>query len=267
MIPGIDVSHWQGIIDWAKVAQSGVKFAFIKATEFPLKRITVYVDTNLKNNMDGAAQNGILFGMYHFYRTHIDPVIQAQVFYEAVGSFPSLPPVLDLEVAGKKGTVLNEKVLAFMNEVQRLTNRRPILYTSGGFWRSYMMYNRRTDTDWAVAYPLWQAQYTSSWPSQVYPWVGWDFWQYSDKGRIPGIAGSVDLNWYIGSMDEMKNNFVSDKWGKSTDKDDSLMRIEVEPKILEGDESITHRNSKFFEDDDGDDDWIKKYFFNKTGEG
>ena len=84
MIPGIDVSHWQGTIDWEKVAQSGVKFTFIKATEFPLKKITVHVDTNLTNNIKGAMQNGILYGMYHFYRTHIDPVIQAQAFCQTV---------------------------------------------------------------------------------------------------------------------------------------------------------------------------------------
>lgn len=266
MIPGIDVSHWQGKIDWAKVAQSGVKFAFIKATEFPLKKITVYIDTNLKINMEGAAKNGILFGMYHFYRTHIDPVIQAQVFYEVVGSFPSLPPVLDLEVAGKKGTVLNENVLLFLKEIQHLSNRRPILYTSGGFWRSYMMYNRRTDTDWANVYPLWQAQYTSSWPTQIYPWMGWDFWQYSENGRIPGIPGSVDLNWYIGSLDELKENFILDKWGKSIEQEDTLMRMEIEPKIDQGEETIANPNSKFFDDDEEDDDWIKRYFFSKSGE-
>jgi len=266
MIPGIDVSHWQGKIDWARVAQSGVKFAFIKATEFPLKRITVYIDTNLKENMDGAAKNGILYGMYHFYRTHIDPVIQAQVFYEAVGGFPSLPPVLDLEVAGKKGTILNEQISAFMKEIQRLTKRRPILYTSGGFWRSYMMYNRRTDTDWATAYPLWQAQYTTTLPSQIYPWVSWDLWQYSDKGRIPGIPGSVDLNWYIGSLEEMKNNFISDKWEKQTDLSDSLMRVEDEPKKFEGGKPAENQISNFFENDDDNDDWIKRYFFDKKGE-
>ena len=85
MIPGIDVSHWQGEIDWAKISKSGVKFAFIKATEFPDRRITVFVDQNLKKNIQGAQQNNILWGAYHFFRTHIDPVIQAQVFCQTVG--------------------------------------------------------------------------------------------------------------------------------------------------------------------------------------
>jgi len=155
-----------------------------------------------------------------------------------------------------------------MKEIQRLTKRRPILYTSGGFWRSYMMYNRRTDTDWAAAYPLWQAQYTTTLPSQIYPWVSWDFWQYSDNGRIPGIPGSVDLNWYIGSLEEMKNNFISDKWEKQLDLSDSLMRVEDELKVYESDKPAENQISNFFENDNDNDndDWIKQYFFDKKGE-
>ena len=66
MIPGIDVSHWQGEIDWAAVKRSGVKFAFIKASEFPDKRNSLFVDNRLKENVVGAKTNGILWSAYHF---------------------------------------------------------------------------------------------------------------------------------------------------------------------------------------------------------
>lgn len=267
MIPGIDVSHWQGEIEWAKIAKSGVKFAFIKATEFPDRRITVFVDQNLKKNIQGAQQNNILWGAYHFFRTHIDPVIQAQVFCQTVGLFTSLPPVIDLEVAGSKGTPLNAKLLAFVQEVQRITNRTPIIYTSGGFWRSYMLFNRRADTDWAQAYPLWIAQYTSNWPTIPYPWASWDFWQYSSNGRLPGIPGAVDLNWFIGSYEELVSRFVKDNHG--TGKGVSELnysqpsgQMEV-GKMPSDDQTLKGLNLDSMDEEESDDDWIKRYFFSK----
>lgn len=121
-----------------------------------------------------------------------------------------MPPVLDLEVAGSKGEKLNIKVQQFLDEVERLTNRKPIIYTSGSFWRSYMMYEKRVHSDWARVYPLWMARYTSLWPTPIYPWAGWDFWQYTDSGKIPGIKTHVDLNWFNGSEAELVERFVQD---------------------------------------------------------
>ncbi len=208
MIPGIDVSHWQNDIDWAEVKRSGVKFAFIKATEFPDKRTTLFVDNKFKVNAEGARANGIYWSAYHFFRTHIDPVIQAKVFCETVGEFSSLPPVMDLEAAGSKGERLNYKVRQFLEEVEKLSGRKPILYTSSGFWRSFMACEKREHTDWARFYPLWLAHYTALWPNTPYPWIGWAFWQHSDHGTLPGIKTHVDLNWYTGSEEEMVEQFV-----------------------------------------------------------
>ena len=209
MIAGIDVSHWQSDIDWAEVKRSGVKFAFIKATEFPDKRTTLFVDNKFKANAEGAKANGIHWGAYHFFRTHIDPILQARVFCETVGEFSSLPPVLDLEAAGSKGERLNYKVRQFLEEVEKITSRKPILYTSSGFWRSYMTSEKREHTDWARFYPLWLAHYTALWPNTPYPWIGWAFWQHSDKGTLPGIKTHVDLNWYTGSEEELMDLFVN----------------------------------------------------------
>jgi len=220
MIPGIDVSHWQREIDWSEVKRSGVKFAFIKATEFPDKRTALFVDDELRKNISGASSNGIFWSAYHFFRTHIDPVIQAKVFCETVGDFTSLPPVLDLEVAGSKGERLNYKVRQFLDETEKITNKRPIVYSSGGFWRSYMTYEKKSHADWARAYPLWLAQYTTLWPTPLYPWAGWEFWQYTDKGKIPGVVTHVDLNWFNGSVEDLERKFV---------KGDNSYPAKVEP--------------------------------------
>ena len=209
MIPGIDVSHWQNDIDWAEVKRSGVKFAFIKSTEFPDKRTTLFVDNKFKFNSEGAQANGIHWSAYHFFRTHIDPILQAKVFCETVGEFSSLPPVMDLEAAGSKGERLNYKVRQFLEEVEKISNRKPILYTSSGFWRGYMMSEKREHADWARFYPLWLAHYTALWPNTPYPWIGWAFWQHSDRGTLPGIKTHVDLNWYTGSEEELIEQFVS----------------------------------------------------------
>src|SRR4030042_5585010 len=125
MIPGIDVSHWQNDIDWAEVKRSGVRFAFIKATEFPDKRTTLFVDNKFKVNSEGAQATGIHWSAYHFFRTHIDPILQAKVFCETVGEFSSLPPVMDLEVAGSKGERLNYKVRQFLEKVEKLRGTQP----------------------------------------------------------------------------------------------------------------------------------------------
>lgn len=266
MIPGIDVSHWQGEIDWAKVAQSGVKFAFIKATEFPDRRISVFIDQNLKKNILGAQKYNIPWGAYHFFRTHIDPVIQAQVLCETVGEFFSMPPVIDLEVAGCKGTQLIGKVQAFVNEVQRITSRKPIIYTSGGFWRSYMLYNRRAETDWALGYPLWLAQYTSNWPTVPYPWLAWDFWQYSSSGRLPGIPGAVDMNWYIGSQEELVNRFVNEQRVKTDPLQPIAKKSEQPLEVVDSPfehEKKNELNSDPFAGEEPDGEWIKRYFFGK----
>ena len=231
MIPGIDISHWQGEIDWKKVREAGVKFAFIKATEFPDKKISLHVDVKFEINRQGAIDNGIPWGAYHFFRTHIDPIHQAEAFCETVGVVNSLPLVLDLEVAGCKGSKLVRKVKSFVETVHTLTGRKPLIYTSGGFWRPYMTYERLSDVDWAAEYPLWMARYTSQWPAPIYPWGAWDFWQYSDRGRIPGIKASVDLNWFAGSLDDLHERFLPQGSAETQPEEEEEEPIVVTPPV------------------------------------
>ena len=277
MIPGINVSHWQNDIDWSEVKRSGVKFAFIKATEFPERKTSILIDNKYRGNIDSAAANGIHWSAYHFFRTHIDPVIQAQVFCETVGEFSSLPPVMDLKVAESKGERLNYKVKQFLEETKRIAGRMPIVYTSGGFWQSYMAYEKQAHTDWAREYPLWIAQYTNLWPTPLYPWAGWDFWQYSDKGKLPGIKTHVDLNWFNGSEDELVKRFIYDprlsikhvalsSEGLAVDpvahfmssdpdfKGDNQEPIQLDP----------HTQQKVPKYTDNQENWIRSYFFDQN---
>jgi len=209
MLFGIDVSHYQEWIDWQKVSTSGVRFAFIKASEG-----TEYTDPMFADNMRGAGEAGIVAGTYHFFQPRCDPLAQARHYVatlqELGGSRPTLPPCIDLETPGLGKSGLNQAVRVFLDEVFKLTGRTGMLYTSPGFWNSYMpvpilssSHLVHSGVDWAAEYPLWLAHYTSGWPYQVYPWAGWAFWQYSSSGKIGGISTRVDLDCFSGSADDL----------------------------------------------------------------
>lgn len=206
MKPGIDVSHWQSDIDWPRVKASGVEFCFYKATEYPLGKTDIYVDVNLEANAQGCADNNIYCAPYHFFRTHVDPEVQAAGFLGVIRDLPfNMLPVIDLEVAGKSGAALCEMVEAFCLVIENELKAKPIIYTAGGFWRSYMIKDNYSNVDRFAGYPLWIAQWTKYWPNYLYPFAAFNFWQYSETGRIPGIKTHVDLDWFNGdSLDFLK---------------------------------------------------------------
>lgn len=206
MLYGIDVSHYQEEIDWPKVKASGVSFAILKASEG-----TGYIDPMFEVNFRGALAAGIVPGTYHFYLPRYDAAQQAahylSVLKEVVGSQPCLPPCIDLETSGAPTrAAMNNAVRTFMQELERADGRPGLIYTSPGFWSTYLpvpVFNQNkltlTDLEWSVRHPLWLAHYTTGWPSQVFPWSGWTFWQYSSAGKINGIRTRVDLNYFNGS--------------------------------------------------------------------
>jgi len=184
---GIDVSHHQGRIDWAAVGQSGVSFAFIKATEG-----LTFTDPMFATNWHAAKQAGITRGAYHFFRPQFDPTQQAQHLLSVLGRDPGeLPPVLDVEVLDH--TTPQELISQSQLCMQALTselNGLPILYTGTSFWRDTLK-----DSPAFSAHPLWIAHYTSALSPMVpTAWSTWTFWQHSQAGQVPGIRGQVDLN-------------------------------------------------------------------------
>lgn len=187
MIKGIDVSRWQGDIDWPKVADDGVKFAFIKATE----GIT-YTDPKLRRNAFGAHAVGLKVGFYHFLRVdNTDPIKEANNFVSAIQTFNYEWTVCDVEDAkGKTAKWIVDYTRSWLAEVEKRTGKRPLVYTYVSFAKTYLG-NNLTD------YPLWLAHYVNSAkPSSSTGWGdNWVCWQYTDKGSVKGIQGYVDLNW------------------------------------------------------------------------
>lgn len=193
-IRGIDVSKYQGTIDWSQVATAGLSFVFIKASQ----GITE-VDPELAANWSGAQTAGLLRGAYHFYQPGDDPTQQAEHFLATAPlDAGDLPPVLDIETAGSLSPAeIVQGVATWLDVVQQATGRTPILYTSPGFWKTL-------DATQFGGYPLWVAEYGVSSPIVPAGWSRWTFWQYSESGTVAGIQGAVDLDLFQGSLEELK---------------------------------------------------------------
>jgi len=199
-LEGIDVSHWQNSIDWAKVAAAGKAFAIIKASE-----ATDYVDPLYVTNRAAAQANGIWTGAYHFARpdaTAGDAAREADHFADTVVlGRGDLIPALDLEQSGGLGVAaLQAWVTTWLGEVTSRTGVRPMIYTSPAFWKKYMGDSRAlADAGYKV---LWIAHWgvtAPTVPASNWGGRGWTFWQYSNCGTVPGISGCVDLDRYNGT--------------------------------------------------------------------
>jgi lysozyme len=202
-VGGADVSQWQGTIAWNRVAASGIRFVFVKATEG-----TTFTDPGFARNRDGARSAGLAVGFYHFADPHGSTVplaqrdagAQAAHFLAVYQPRPTdLRPVLDIEqTGGLPPTRLQAWVSTWVNTVRRRLHTQPFIYTSPYFWQRYLS----NTTSIAPVAGLWLADWTAG-----QPWIpaanwggrGWAFWQYSDSGHVDGISGLVDRDRLNGS--------------------------------------------------------------------
>ncbi|RMG97932.1 MAG: hypothetical protein D6705_07435 [Deltaproteobacteria bacterium] len=187
---GIDVSKWQGSIDWSAMAADGVVFAFVRASDG-----TGYIDEYFDYNWAEAKANGITVGAYQFFRPNQDPIAQADVLLDMMGPLQpgDLPPVIDVEVTGGLGgAAIANAVQAWLDHVEAATGRKPIIYTSPGFWDGSVGSNAFGD------YPLWIAHWGVECPSMPSGWTDWVFHQFSDSGNVGGKS-PVDEDWFNGS--------------------------------------------------------------------
>jgi lysozyme len=192
-LPGIDVSHYQGAVDWAAVAASGIRFAFVKATDG-----VEDIDPRFAHNWAGARDAGIVRGAYHFFRPSLDAREQAAHFRRVVVMDDlALPPALDVEVTdGLEPTALQAGIRTWLENVQAAYGCTPIVYTDPSFWRE------RVAADFS-AYPLWLACYAAE-PEIPASWPAWTFWQHTDAGNVSTVAGRVDLNYCALSYEDLR---------------------------------------------------------------
>lgn len=194
-VRGIDVSHHQGAIDWTKVAKSGVAFAYLKASEGATWR-----DRRFAENWRGAERAGLARGAYHYFSFCSRGAKQAANFLAAVPPTKGvLPPVADVEFVGncerwKSLEEVRAELRAFLAEVEKAWRVRPILYVTSES-------HERITRGHFDGYPLWIRSVQGPPAADLDP--AWIFWQYSETGKVPGIAGPVDLNVFSGSAEEL----------------------------------------------------------------
>lgn len=192
-VRGVDVSSYQGDIDWPTVAREpGLRFAFIKATEG-----RSWEDPYFDENWKLTRRAGLRRGAYHFFRPNRDATQQAS-FYANVVELKTgdLPPVLDVEKTdGRSPDAIRAGVRTWLRLVGRRYGVRPILYTNHDFYVKYFAGH-------FDEYPLWVAHYEVRQPRLTAD--RWAFWQHSDEALVPGIRGFVDGNVFDGSAREFE---------------------------------------------------------------
>lgn len=194
---GIDVSYYQGNINWSAVRSAGKQFAIVRVSDG-----TGFRDPKFEANWRGAKGAGLLVGAYQFFRPTQDATAQADLMVNALNSLgysgADLPPVLDVEVTdGVSAGTIASRVNTWLARVKSRTNRMPVIYSSPGFWGGL-----GSPTPNPLPY-LWVAHWGVSCPNLPKPWGRLRFWQYSDKGSVSGISGAVDLDVYNGPLSEL----------------------------------------------------------------
>ena len=191
-VHGIDVSAYQGRIDWPEVARNRVRFAFIKASEGGTLR-----DSRFARNWKSARAAGVLCGAYHYFQPNRDGEQQARLFISTVPLAPGdLPPVLDVEAASFHDVaVMRREVAIWLKLVEDHYGVRPILYSNHSFYQRHLA-GHFDD------YPLWLAHYEVARPKLARN--KWIIWQHSDEAYVPGIRGVVDFNVFQGTLEQLE---------------------------------------------------------------
>ena len=184
---GIDVSYYQGEIDWQQVRASGIEFAFIRVADG-----IDNPDSLFELNWGAAKAAGVRRGMYQFFRPADDVTAQADLVIAMAKKRGTgeLPPVLDIEDdGGLLPAMVAKRARAWIDRVHKQLHVDPIVYTYPDFWK-------RGGGAPLAQQPLWLAHYTANGACPTVPatWSDWTYWQYSEKGRVPGIVGNVDLD-------------------------------------------------------------------------
>ncbi|WP_019680854.1 GH25 family lysozyme [Ruminococcus flavefaciens] len=208
---GVDVSNYQGDINWQELEAQNVSFAFIKATEG-----SGHTDESVRRNLDRAAGTGIKVSAYHFFSFDSAGETQADNFISSVMKDEiDMPPVIDIEYYGDKrrhkpSQEETEAILRpLLERLEAHYGVKPIIYST---LPVYFRYIRKNFSD----YPLWIRSVNCE-PDLI----NWKFWQYSDKGTLTGYDGDeehIDLNVYNGTAEDFSREFAkpSNKAEKSS---------------------------------------------------
>ncbi len=197
-VEGIDISKWQGDVDWPAVKAAGTHFAFLKSTEGG-----DHIDERFMENWNGAKAAGVPRSAYHFVYWCRPAREQAEWFRRNVpADADALPPVLDVEWNAQSKTCppripvedAREKIRILLKAMEEHTGKKPIIYTDITFHEDVL-------GNLFDEYPYW-VRSTAAEPQERYKDRHWSFWQYTTTGRWPGVRGDVDRTVFAGSQGE-----------------------------------------------------------------
>ncbi|MCI8513905.1 MAG: LysM peptidoglycan-binding domain-containing protein [Lachnospiraceae bacterium] len=184
----MDVSEWQGDIDFEAVRRAGIETVYIRAGEGSNS-----VDRNFERNYEKASAAGLNIGFYHYVTaaTPEEAIQQADFFYSLIeGKSFNCYPAMDFEsFPGLNKEEINAVASAYLKTLADRLGSTPVIYSN--------TYNAANTWDPGLAsYPLWVAEYGVTQPENLGPWENWVGFQYSDTGQISGIRGNVDLDYF-----------------------------------------------------------------------
>lgn len=181
---GIDVSGWQGSIDYEQVKNSGIEIVYMKSSEG-----SNFVDPYFNENYTNAKANGLKVGFYHYVdaRTQQEAIEEARFFVSVIsGKTPDCKLAIDFESFGNLNIEeINQIAITFIETVERLSGKEVVIYSDTSNAKNIF-------SEELVKYPLWVAQYEVEQPTPNGKWNSWVGWQYTDLGEISGINGYVD---------------------------------------------------------------------------
>jgi GH25 family lysozyme M1 (1,4-beta-N-acetylmuramidase) len=199
--PGIDVSHFQGTINWTSVRNAGIQWAYIKATEG-----TTFKDSMFNTNYVAAYNAGVIRGAYHFARPDVSSgATQADFLASNGGAWSAdsrtLPAAVDLEGScyGLTQAGMRSWIADFLNRYRARTTRYAAIYTTTSWWTTC---TGNYSGFWAN-HPLWIARWASSPGTLPAGAPFWTFWQYTSTGAVSGISGNVDRDYFNGARDRL----------------------------------------------------------------
>ncbi len=196
-VPGLDVSYYQGTINWPTVAADGWKFAIAR-----ISHSTTFMDPQFQANWSGIQGAGMIRGAYQYFEPTEDPLAQAQIVIDAVGRLGpgDLPVTVDVESNDPVDPSTYAAVLGtWLDAVEEGTGKKPIIYTGRYYW------NDNVGTDAYADHLLWLAAYVDGCPTPPSAWPDWNIWQWTSTGTIPGMpqASAVDKNYFQGTEEEL----------------------------------------------------------------
>jgi lysozyme len=197
---GIDVSRWQGDIDWARVAAAGVTHGIAKMTEGG-----TYTDPRFVPNVGGMLANGLQVGVYHYFRalssTRCEQLANIRGRLDEVDfEVGKHSLAIDVETARNETATPDQMADALYELVTRLSTELldgayPFIYASPSIWTHRVAWRKY---DFSPC-PLWIANWNVDQPTVPETWSSqgksWHWWQHSSKGQVDGIQGAVDLDW------------------------------------------------------------------------